>query len=188
MDKKITKAIIGIAILIALYFLNVQQQNSYKNSGSSFLNIEKDLIKKVIISANEDAIEFSTKNDSWVISGNDSLVLRENKIEDLLLKLSEIKQLYSVTNKEEKWNLYGVDPVAGTHLALVGDGGNTLAYYVFGQGSEYNKCYVRTDQNMEVLMLDSNIMFQLRTDPNFWGEVPKPMIPTDSLKTEEINN
>ena len=54
MDKKITKAIIGIAILIALYFLNVQQQNSYKNSGSSFLNIEKDLIKKVIISANED--------------------------------------------------------------------------------------------------------------------------------------
>ena len=37
-------------------------------------------------------------------------------------------------------------------------------------------------------MLDSNIMFQLRTDPNFWGEVPKPIIPTDSLKTEEINN
>lgn len=182
MDNKIIKAIIIIVILIGLYMLNLQQQQGYKNQGSDFLNLERDLIKKIIISSNEDAIELSINDSIWSISGKDSLTVKPNMITNLLDKLAAMKKLHIVTNKEEKWNLYGVDAPSGSHLALIGYGGNTLAYYVFGQTNEYNKCYARTDKNIEVHMLDSNILFQLRTDPNFWGEILKPEILPDSTE------
>ena len=180
MDNKVIKSIIVVVVLIGLYALNLQQQNNYNNEGEKFLNIEKNLIKKIIVSAQDDAIELSMQDNTWHISGNDSLNIKQNMVENLLTNLSDIKQLHVVTTKEEKWNLYGVDAPTGTHLALVGNGGNTLAYYVFGKTSEFNKCYVRTDKNMEVHMLNSNIMFQLKTDPNFWGEILKEEIIPDS--------
>ena len=180
MDNKVTKSIIVIIILFGLYILNIQQQNSYSNEGEKFLTIDENLIKKIIISSDADAIELNMQDSTWVISGNDSLTIKQNMVGNLLTKLSEIKQLHVVTTKEEKWNLYEVDAPTGTHLALVGSGGNTLAYYVFGQTNEFNKCYVRTDQNMEVYMLNSNIMFQLKTDPNFWGEILKEEVMIDS--------
>lgn len=173
MDKKIITAIITISLLVVLYIVNLRQQKNYENTGSEFLNLEKKLITKIIISANDDALELNVKDSLWSISGNDSLVMKPNKVEDLLSSLASLKTMHTVTTKEEKWKIYGVDAPSGTHLALVGNGGNTLAYYVFGQANEYNKCYVRTDKNMEVYLLDSNIMFQLRTDPNFWGQIPK---------------
>ena len=107
MDNKIIKAIIIIVILIGLYMLNLQQQQGYKNQGSDFLNLERDLIKKIIISSNEDAIELSINDSIWSISGNDSLTVKPNMITNLLDKLAAMKKLHIVTNKEEKWNLYG---------------------------------------------------------------------------------
>ena len=182
MDKKIIIALATITLLIILYIGNLNQQKNYENTGSDFLNLDKNLITKIIISANDDAIEFNTTDSLWNISGNDSLVMKPNKIQNLLSSLESLKTIHTVTTKEEKWSIYGVDAPSGTHLALVGNGGNTLAYYVFGQANEYNKCYVRTDKNMEVYLLDSNIMFQLRTDPNFWGQTPKEEVMPDSLK------
>ena len=176
MDKKVIKGILIVLSLAGLYFLNIQQQKEYENTEIEFLNVEKSLIKKIIISSASDAIELTAIDSSWVISGNDSLIIKLNAVENLLEKLYDIKKEHKVTSKEEKWAVYKVDPPSGTHLAFIGNGGNTLAYYVFGQANEYNKCYVRTDQNKEVYLLNSNIMFQLRTDPNFWGEVPKTEI------------
>ena len=176
MDKKLIKGILIVVLLAGLYFLNIQQQKEYENTEIQFLNVEKSLIKKIIISSANDAIELTAIDSSWVISGNDSLIIKPNVVDNLLSKLYDIKKEHKVTSKEEKWGIYKVDPPSGTHLAFIGDGGNTLAYYVFGQASEYTKCYVRTDQNKEVYLLNSNIMFQLRTDPNFWGEIPKTEI------------
>jgi len=185
MDKKVIKGILIVVLLAGLYFLNIQQQKEYENTEIQFLNVEKNLIKKIIISSKNDAIELTAIDSSWIISGNDSLIIKPNVVENLLSKLYDIKKEHKVTSKEEKWGIYKVDPPSGTHLAFIGDGGNTLAYYVFGQANEYTKCYVRTNQNKEVYLLDSNIMFQLRTDPNFWGEIPKTeIIIPDTTVTE----
>ena len=185
MDKKVIKGILIVVLLAGLYFLNIQQQKEYENTEIQFLNVEKNLIKKIIISSKNDAIELTAIDSSWVISGYDSLIIKPNVVENLLAKLFDIKKEHKVTSKEEKWGIYKVDPPSGTHLAFIGDGGNTLAYYVFGQASEYTKCYVRTDQNKEVYLLNSNIMFQLRTDPNFWGKIPKTeIIIPDTTVTE----
>ena len=46
-------------------------------------------------------------------------------------------------------------------------------YYVFGLSTdEYNKCYVRSNKNSDVYLLNSNILYQLQTSPFFWGTKP----------------
>ena len=121
MDKKVIKGILIVLSLAGLYFLNIQQQKEYENTEIEFLNVEKSLIKKIIISSASDAIELTAIDSSWVISGNDSLIIKPNAVENLLEKLYDIKKEHKVTSKEEKWAVYKVDPPSGTHLAFIGN-------------------------------------------------------------------
>ena len=91
MDKKLIKGILIVALLVGLYFLNIQQQKKYENTEIQFLNVEKSLIKKIIISSKNDAIELTSIDSSWAISGNDSLIIKPNVVENLLAKLYDIK-------------------------------------------------------------------------------------------------
>jgi len=185
MDKKFITAISILIGLFIIYFLNQYNQNQYSSNSNVLVSVSQDDIQKIIISKNDDAIELAFVDSLWIISGNDSLIMKENSIDNFLNQLYELEKQHLVTSKEENWNKYGVDAPAGTHLALIGFEGTTLGYYVFGKSTnEYNRSYVRFDQNLDVYLLNGNITYQLQTRPEFWGEKPKEIIPEDSLKVE----
>ena len=170
MDKKLIKAIVGLVILIGLYITNNSVQNNYFSKTSSFFNINENNILKIVVSSNQDAIELMKVDSSWVISGNDTLIVKENVIENLFIKMGELEKQHLVTSKKENWESYGVTDKEGTHLAFIDLSGSTIAYYVFGRSvDEYNRCYVRTDKNHDVHLLNSNILYQLQVVPSFWG-------------------
>ena len=170
MDKKLIKAILLLTMMIGLYLINNSLQSSYASKLSSFFTMEENNILKIIISSNQDAIELMRTDSSWVISGNDTLIVKENVIKNLFNKMQELEQQHLVTSKKDNWENYGVTDIGGTHLAFINLDGKTIAYYVFGQSTEeYNRCYVRTDQNSDVYLLNSNILYQLQVAPSFWG-------------------
>ena len=93
--------------------------------------------------------------------------------DNLFTQMTKLKKQHLVTSKKENWIQYGVTDNIGTHLAFIDLDGITKAYYVFGKSQEeYNRCYVRTEQETDVYLLNSNILYQLQVNPNFWGTKP----------------
>ena len=170
MDNKLKKAIVTLAILIGLFVINNSFQKNYSSTLSSLFNIDENNILKIVISSKEDAIELMKADTSWVISGNDTLIVKQNVIENLFNNIQQLEKQHLVTSNKDNWRNYGVSDNDGTHLAFINLDGLTVAYYVFGQSKEqYNRCYVRTEKNTDVYLLNDNILYQLQVNPNFWG-------------------
>ena len=170
MGKKLKIGIIFLTVVIGLFLINNSLQNNYSAKLSTFLNLDKNNILKIVISSNQEAIELMKIDSSWVISGNDTLIVKNDVIDNLFIKIAELEKQHLVTSKKENWNQYGVTDNIGTHLAFINLEGITAAYYVFGKSQEeYNKCYARTEQESDVYLLNSNILYQLQVNPNFWG-------------------
>ena len=97
MDKKLIKAIVGLIILIGLYITNNSVQNNYFSKTSSFFNIDENNILKIVVSSNQDAIELMKVDSSWVISGNDTLIVKEAVIGNLFNKMKDLEKEHLVT-------------------------------------------------------------------------------------------
>ena len=183
MDRKLLTVFIILGLLIIMYVINTGVQRSYNADQSELFISDQNNIQKIIISAEQDAIELIKTDTTWSISGNDTLQMKQNSIKNLFSKLIKIKKEHLVTSKENNWVNYGVTPENGIHLALINAQGETEAYFVFGKSeTEYNRCYVRTDKNNDVYLLSENIMYQLRVNPTFWGEVPEPLPTTNNIQ------
>ena len=175
MDKKFITVLSILGILLLVFFINTTMQKGYNSNEDNLFLIDKNDINKIVIKSKDDAIELMQIDTTWIISGNDTLSIKENIIDNFLDKMYEIKKKHRVTSKEEKWINYGINNKEGTHLAMINNTGETIAYYVFGKSkdpNEYNACFVRSNQNLEVYLLDNNIMYQLQTNPTYWGEKP----------------
>ena len=175
MDKKLITGLSVFGIIVLAYIINITMQKGYNSQEDKLTVINKDEINKIVISSNQDAIELMQVDTTWVISGNDTLVIKENSIDNFFDKIFDLNKQHLVTSKEENWPNYSLDAESGTHLAFINSKGETIAYYVFGRSqSEYNICYVRANKSTDVYLLDTNIMYQLQTRPTFWGTKPEP--------------
>ena len=174
MDKKLITVLSILGLLVIALFVNRTVQKGYNSKEEILFSIDdKNDTNKIVIKSKDDAIELMKTDTTWIISGNDTLKIKENVINNFLDTMHEIKKKHRVTSKEEKWGNYGVNNEEGSHLAMINNAGETIAYYVFGKSkdpNEYNVCFVRSNQNLDVFLLDSNIMYQLQTNPTYWGE------------------
>tara|TARA_Y100001960_G_scaffold191502_1_gene200543 strand:+ start:326 stop:865 length:540 start_codon:yes stop_codon:yes gene_type:complete len=171
MDKKLI-LISSIFFVISIFFIfNLSNQKKYKSQNSQLVLINKNEIHKIIISAKEDAIELIKKDTTWSISGNDSLKIKDNYIDNFLDKIFQLNKKHLVTSKENNWNTYGVNAEKGSHLALINNKGETISYFIFGRTkNDFNSCYVKIEKEFDVYLLDNNIINQLQTNINYWGE------------------
>ena len=126
------------------------------------------------------ALELVKSDSTWIISGNDTLIVKEHSISQFFDKVLNLKLETLMTTKQEKWETYNISDSLGTHLALVGWNDETVGYYVFGRSnSDYARCYVRTDQSSDVYLTNENIVYSLQTSPTYWGEKPVENIPEE---------
>ena len=175
MDKKLITGLSIFGIIVLAYVINITMQKGYNSQEDKLIAVNEDEINKIVISSNQDAIELMQVDTTWVISGNDTLIIKENSIDNFFDKIFDLNKQHLVTSKEENWPNYGLDAEAGTHLAFINSKEETIAYYVFGRSqSEYNICYVRANKSTDVYLLDTNIMYQLQIRPTFWGTKPEP--------------
>ena len=128
-------------------------------------------------------IELIKKDMTWSISGNDSLKIKDNYIDNFLDKIFQLNKKHLVTSKKDNWNTYGVNAEEGFHLALINNTGETMSYFVFGRTkNDYNSCFVKIEKEIDVYLLDDNVIHQLQTNINYWGE------PISKQNIEEVIN
>ena len=180
MNNKLKIGIAALIILVGLFFINQNNQKSYTSQSTSLFSISENDIKKILIQANQEAIELIKVDTTWSISGNDTLVVKDRSISQFFDKVLNLKLETLMTTKQEKWETYNISDSLGTHLALVGWNDETVGYYVFGRSnSDYARCYVRTDQSSDVYLTNENIVYSLQTSPTYWGEKPVENIPEE---------
>jgi hypothetical protein len=178
MTKNLKIALGILGLLVIVYLINMQGQSQYTSKATELITINAEDIDRFLIQNKDDAIEIARQDSGWVISGNDTLVVKERSIDSFLNKVLAVKKGSLVTTKTEKWATYSVDDSTGTHLALLDKEGNTQAYYVFGRSvSDYGRNYVRTHIDPHVYLTDESVIYYLRAQPTYWGEKPKVEVP-----------
>ena len=182
MNKKLLTGLGTLAILILLYMININQQNSYASTSEKLLGIDKEKINKILIQSKGDSIELFKVDTTWAISGHDSLQIKVDLLTSLVDKVLNLESETIMTKNKEKWFKYNVDDSLGIHLALVDFNQKTLGYYVFGKSaSDYARCYVRVNEEENVHLVNQNLIYFLQTNPQYWGEVKKENLPEESL-------
>ena len=175
MTKNLKIALISLAILVGAYLLNQRVQSQYNSQSSLLFSVNFDEVNRFLIQNKMDAIELSRQDSIWTISGNDTLVVKPQSIDNFLDKVLLVETGTLVSKNPAKWSKYSVDDSTGTHLALIDSDGSTIEYAVFGRSkSDYARNYVRTHKDPQVYLTNISILHFLSTSPTYWGEVPKP--------------
>ena len=180
MTKNLKISLIILGILIGLYLIDQNSQSKYKSTSKLIFSHDKDQINKFLIQNGNEAIELTKIDTVWTISGNDTLVMKSQSIDNLFDKVLESNTISIQSEKPEKYNLYSVDDSSGIHLAVIDQEGETIEYFIFGRSkSDYQRCNIRIGDDPKVYLLDQNVTYMLQTRETYWGEKPQEIIPTD---------
>ena len=93
MKNKLSLAFRLLVLLIVLYVINVIQQKNYQSTSSKLLSIEKEQINKILIQSSGEAIEILRVDTTWAISGHDSLILKQDLLNEQGSKFPMKKKL-----------------------------------------------------------------------------------------------
>ena len=174
MTKNLKIALIILLVLIGVFFLNKNSQLKLDSTSDLiFTNNPKDIFK-FLIQNGEEAIELIRADTTWSISGNDTLEVKSQSIDNLFNKVLKVNRGTIISENPERYGKYSIDDSTGTHLAVIDLIGETIEYYVFGRSkSDYSRSYVRVGNNPNVYLADENVIYMLSTREDYWGQKPK---------------
>jgi hypothetical protein len=178
MTKNFQIALVVLVVLIGIFFLNKNSQSKLESTSEAIFTFDVEDIFKFLIQNGDEAIELSRIDTLWKISGNDTLEMKSQSIDNLFEKVLKVNRGTIISENPEKYGKYSVDDSAGTHLAVIDSKGETVGYYVFGRSrSDYSRSYIRVGSDPRVYLADQNVTYMLQTRPTYWGEKPKEEIP-----------
>jgi len=182
MTKNVQIALIVLLILVGMYFFNKSSQTKFESSSEAIFNDKPEDIFKFLIQKGDEAIELARVDTLWRISGNDTLEVKSQSMDNLFDKVLKVSRGTIISENPEKYGKYSVDDSTGIHLAVINSKGETVGYYVFGRSkSDYSRSYVRVGSDPKVYLADQNVTYMLQARPTYWGEKPKEEVlpPTD---------
>lgn len=165
--------LIGIAVLLGIYALLQLRESGYATPTGRVFPEKTDDIYKVEMSKDGESLTLEKKDQVWKIVGHDTLSIRDNRITALFDQALETTRETVMTKKAENWPKYTVDDSAGTHVKVYDASGGLITHAVFGKSNtDWARNYVRIGEAPEVYLTDQSIVYQVSTDPTFWGEKP----------------
>ncbi len=186
MTKEI-KIVIGLLLgLIIVYLFNVRSQNSYEINSTAIFNKNIDDIAFINIQDGKTELQLVRSDTTWKIAKVDSLVIKDNQIDNLFNKVLTVRQELLMTSKPEKWEKFGVSDSTGRHLKLYKQDGSVILHYLFGNtGQDYQHNYIRDVNSNDVYRTDNNVYYLLNTSNTYWG---KPLPPPPSIDSLIVPN
>ncbi len=182
MNNKLLIGSIILCLIVGLYFMNLNNQKNYTSSSTKLIYFEQENIKKILIQSGGNALELMRQDSTWNISGVDTLIIKEQSVSNLFDNLFALETQMLMTERKEKWSTYNIDDSTGTHIALVDWNDVTIGYYVFGRSaSDYSRCYVRVNDSPNVYLTSNNVMYNLQTRPDYWGDKKQDPAPTQDI-------
>ena len=182
---KYSLGVLGFLFLLFLY--NKNSQDSYKMVSQSIFDGSADDVFRIQLSEDNKEIELIRKDSTWSISNIDSLVVKEDQIEKIFDRLLKVEKEILITNKEEKWEKFGVDDSLARHIQIYDENDNEIIHFLFGNsGQDWQHNYVRKNGSSDVYRTNDNVFFLLNTNTTYWGKKPpepKPIVNPDSTAT-----
>ena len=163
----------ALVVLIGIYFYNQNVQQSYTVENSSIFSGNPEDIHRVLISEGDNALELVRSDTTWRITQADTLLIKENQINNLFDRLLAVKMEMLISRNETKWEKFGVDDSLGRHLQVFDDKDKKLIHYIFGNaGQDYQHNYIRDSNSSEVYRTNDNVYFLLNSSATYWGKSP----------------
>jgi len=178
MTKNLKISLIVLVILIGIYLINIRSQSKLKSTYTAIFTDDPEDIFKFLIQNGKEAIELARVDTMWQISGNDTLEVKSQSMDNLFDKVLKVNRGTIISENQNNYEKYSVDDSTGTHLAVIDSKGETIGYYVFGRSnSDYSRSYVLVGSDPKVYLADQNVTYMLQTRPTYWGEKPKEEVP-----------
>lgn len=184
---KILLAILGVIVI--LYFISQSGQKKHQAQSNDVFSIVMEEVYRFDVQKDSLYIALQRKDTTWQITGNDSLLIQENRINDVENKILTIKRESVVSKKPSKWKSFNVDDSLGTKITFYGFNDEVLGEAIFGRSkSDWQRSYVRLIGGDNVYMTNENVINSLQMRPTFWGKKPPPLPePAEEQDQEEIS-
>ena len=185
-NMKILAIILGIIVI--LYFISQSGQKKHQAQSNDVFSIVMEEIYRFDVQKDSLYIALQRKDTTWQITGNDSLLIQANRINDVENKILTIKRESVVSKKPSKWKSFNVDDSLGTKITFYGFNDEVLGEAIFGRSkSDWQRSYVRLIGEDYVYMTNENVINSLQMRPTFWGKKPPPLPePAEEPEQEEF--
>ena len=185
-NMKISAAIFGVVVI--LYFISQSGQKKYRAQSNNVFSILMEEVYRFDVQKDSLYIALQRKDTTWQITGNDSLLIQANRINDVENKILNIKRESIVSKKPSKWKSFNVDDSLGTKITFYGFNDEVLGEAIFGRSkSDWQRSYVRLIGEDNVYMTNENVINSLQIRPTFWGQKPPPLPePVEEPEQEEF--
>tara|TARA_B100001029_G_C15062241_1_gene459565 strand:+ start:4263 stop:4850 length:588 start_codon:yes stop_codon:yes gene_type:complete len=195
MNNPLKNIVILAVILVGLFFLTTKNENSNFTKSNFVYKGDKDNIAKIMIQQGDNMIQLNRVDTTWEIAGIDTLVIRENRIDDFFEKVLNVKRTTIRSKKESNWLNYSVDDSTGTHLVLIDDKDDSIGSYIFGRSkTDWAHNFVRLkDQNESTDILKNvyetseSVIHHLNTSATYWGE-KLPELDIEGMDVDSLGN
>tara|TARA_B100000745_G_scaffold183163_1_gene119989 strand:+ start:83 stop:703 length:621 start_codon:yes stop_codon:yes gene_type:complete len=185
-NMKILLAILGVIVI--LYFISQSGQKKHQAQSNDVFSIVMEEVYRFNVQKDSLYISMQRKDTTWQITGNDSLLIQANRINDVENKILTIKRESVVSKKPSKWKSFNVDDSLGTKITFYGFNDEVLGEAIFGRSkSDWQRSYVRLIGEDYVYMTNENVINSLQMRPTFWGKKPPPLPePAEEPEQEEF--
>ena len=185
-NMKILLAILGVIVI--LYFISQSGQKKHQAQSNDVFSIVMEEVYRFNVQKDSLYISMQRKDTTWQITGNDSLLIQANRINDVENKILTIKRESVVSKKPSKWKSFNVDDSLGTKITFYGFNDEVLGEAIFGRSkSDWQRSYVRFIGEDNVYMTNENVINSLQMRPTFWGKKPPPLPePAEEPEQEEF--
>ena len=183
---KILAIILGVIVI--LYFISQSGQKKHQAQSNDVFSIVMEEVYRFDVQKDSLYISMQRKDTTWQITGNDSLLIQANRINDVENKVLTIKRESVVSKKPSKWKSFNVDDSLGTKITFYGFNDEVLGEAIFGRSkSDWQRSYVRLIGEDYVYMTNENVINSLQMRPTFWGKKPPPLPePAEEPEQEEF--
>jgi len=185
-NMKILAIILGVIVI--LYFISQSGQKKHQAQSNDVFSIVMEEIYRFDVQKDSLYISMQRKDTTWQITGNDSLLIQANRINDVENKVLTIKRESVVSKKPSKWKSFNVDDSLGTKITFYDFNDEVLGEAIFGRSkSDWQRSYVRFIGEDNVYMTNENVINSLQMRPTFWGKKPPPLPePAEEPEQEEF--
>ena len=185
-NMKILAIILGVIVI--LYFISQSGQKKHQAQSNDVFSIVMEEVYRFDVQKDSLYISMQRKDTTWQITGNDSLLIQANRINDVENKVLTIKRESVVSKKPSKWKSFNVDDSLGTKITFYGFNDEVLGEAIFGRSkSDWQRSYVRFIGEDNVYMTNENVINSLQMRPTFWGKKPPPLPePAEEPEQEEF--
>ena len=180
---KNTQYALGIfGLIIILFLINNKSQSDLNVNTTKIFEGDSSKIFRFQIINKMDTLDLVRTDSTWEISQADTLIVKNNQMENLFNRVLKVQKELQVTKNPSKWEKFGVNDTLGKKFTFFDKEGKIIGDFIFGnEGQDYQHNYVREINEEDVFRTSDNIFYLLNTSVTYWGKnPPKPKIEADT--------